>query len=149
MVQGFRQTEAEVAAEVDSDEREQMIDRLQRELLVIRRRRLAMTDAIRTIESSLEDMGAIDISKAKVEAVERFEDEARNNAANVTANRARDFIVFHEDKISHLLSGFCFMKGLTEFDRAAIWAHILGNPRPIVVEPERGPEHEIENILDL
>lgn len=85
--------------------------------------------------------GVLDVDAHLDEALrlaqERFEKDAASNADNVTANRVKEFLSNHRDMIYGALTRFSFARGYTMFDVDAMWAKMVGNPRPIVIEPER------------
>ncbi len=66
----------------------------------------------------------------------RFERDAKANRANVLANRVREFAVSNRDELRRLLSLYAFNRGLTGHDVEDMWTRIVGDPKPIVVEPE-------------
>lgn len=86
-----------------------------------------------------EIISQVDVSLLLADAVEKYEQGARDNADNVTANRAKQFVdylvQFHD--LKGTLAKYAFERGLMGYDGDAILAKLRGNPRPIVIEPER------------
>jgi hypothetical protein len=66
-----------------------------------------------------------------------FAAEARDNADNVTANRIKQFLT--QSDVKDQVARWANNRGLTQFDVDSIWAHMVGNPRPIVIAPEALP----------
>lgn len=110
-------------------------------------RRLRLQEAkVADAQARLEEMrdeaanaGVLDESDALKIALERneqFEVEAGLNADNVTANRVKEFLTANPG-VQSVLAMWAFNRGYTSFDVDAMWAKLQGNPRPIVIEPER------------
>jgi len=106
---------------------------------ILRRLRLQeikVAEAQRRLLETQEEVRSEGLSETVVDE-QRFELEAAANAANVTANRAHDFLAANEAFFRERLVRWGFSRGLTKFDLEAIWAQLLGHPRPIIIEAER------------
>lgn len=70
-----------------------------------------------------------------------------NTPTTVAENRVKQFLESpYGDAVKNALEQWCYMRGLLEWDRESMWQTMLGNPLPIVVDPE--PERFIDSAWE-